>query len=210
MQKNPEFKVPEFPANETITEVFGKSIRLLRKEKEISQDKLGEIIGVSQPTIASWENNVKEASCPYIYKIAKTFGVTTDFLFGSTQKYPDKLFQDTGLTVEAIQTLTDIQQYAPIDAIKQTASAIIASPHFVDLVYAYLILCSLCETIEEDMKDSTKTVDDLQGYIKLLKLGKYDLVDHCFNILCDISSAEQLIDKAEKSIHDIMQRENNI
>ena len=183
-----------------ITKVFADQVIRLRKENHVTQDTLGKQIGASQPAVASWENNAKEASCTYALKIANVFNVTVDYLFGSTQKYPDKYFQETGLSEEAIDVLVSLNQSLPLFSDTGIVSRIIASPHFAELVFGFLLLVSLCNTIEEDMKNPSKTVDDLQGYIKLLKLGKYDLGDYCFNILCDISSTKSILDKLEKSV----------
>lgn len=61
---------------------FNKRLRELRLERGLNQRKLGSEIKVSQPTIVAWENNENEPKATYIYRLAKFFDVSADFLLG--------------------------------------------------------------------------------------------------------------------------------
>ena len=63
------------------------SIRLkeLRAEKHLSQRQLAEATGLRQPTIARWEMGLFEPSASDIIKLAKYFGVSTDYILGVTE-----------------------------------------------------------------------------------------------------------------------------
>ena len=63
-------------------EVFGKRLRMLRQEAKLSAKTLGELIGVSDAAIINWENNVNDIKGEYIIKLAKYFGVSSDYLLG--------------------------------------------------------------------------------------------------------------------------------
>ncbi|MBQ7351309.1 MAG: helix-turn-helix transcriptional regulator [Clostridia bacterium] len=63
-------------------EAFGNRLRMLRLEAKLSASKLGEIIGVSDASIINWENNVNDIKSEYLVKLAKFFGVSTDYLLG--------------------------------------------------------------------------------------------------------------------------------
>jgi len=62
--------------------IFGEKLRELRQEKSISQTNLAQIFNVRQSTIADWERGVTETDFETLVKIAKFFGVTTDYLLG--------------------------------------------------------------------------------------------------------------------------------
>ena len=62
---------------------FGKNLRVLRNEKNLSQTDLGNIFSVSRQTISSWESGQREPSIDTLVNIAKFFNVTTDYLLGT-------------------------------------------------------------------------------------------------------------------------------
>jgi len=61
---------------------IGKRIRELREEKELSQEKLGKAMGISQAGIARWESGVNTPDIYSVAMLAKFFNVTTDYLIG--------------------------------------------------------------------------------------------------------------------------------
>lgn len=64
--------------------VFAERLLELRKEKNISQAALAKSIGVSYAVVCYWETDRSEPTATNIVKIAKFFGVSTDFLLGTT------------------------------------------------------------------------------------------------------------------------------
>ena len=63
-------------------EIFGIRLRQLRLEANLSAKKLAQQIGVSDAAIINWENNVNDIKGEYLIKLAKFFGVSTDYLLG--------------------------------------------------------------------------------------------------------------------------------
>ena len=59
---------------------FGKTLKLLRLEKGISQRKLGEDLGVVNQTVSFWENGSREPDLDTLIKIAKYFNVSVNVL----------------------------------------------------------------------------------------------------------------------------------
>ena len=59
---------------------FGKTLKMLREEKNISQRQLGEDLGVVNQTVSFWETGSREPDLDMLISIAKYFDVTTDFL----------------------------------------------------------------------------------------------------------------------------------
>lgn len=56
-------------------------VEQLRKEKGMTQQELGGLIGVSRQTIISLENGKYNPSIGLAHKLAKTFGLTIEEVF---------------------------------------------------------------------------------------------------------------------------------
>lgn len=61
---------------------FSQRLFELRKSLNISQFELAKRVGVSQKAIDFWEKGINEPKASYIIELAKTFGVTSDYLLG--------------------------------------------------------------------------------------------------------------------------------
>ena len=64
--------------------MLGDRIREVRNAAHESQEKMGERIGYSQRAIASYENGDRQPRLEVLEKIADTYGVSMDYLFGRT------------------------------------------------------------------------------------------------------------------------------
>ena len=62
--------------------MFALKLKELRLEKEYSQSILAEKLGASKQNISDWETGKAETSFEMLIKIAKVFGVSTDYLLG--------------------------------------------------------------------------------------------------------------------------------
>lgn len=63
----------------------GMLIRQLRKEQGLSQEKLGEIVGVRQSQIANIETGVSEPSLTVAKTICQHFSISLDELFADAE-----------------------------------------------------------------------------------------------------------------------------
>ena len=61
---------------------IGNIIKYLRKEKDITQEELADILGVSYQSVSRWETGVCYPDMELIPVIAEFFGVTSDMLLG--------------------------------------------------------------------------------------------------------------------------------
>ena len=61
---------------------FGNRVRNLRKQLGISQEQLGERLGVTKSMVSSYETSMRMPSYAILVKIARIFHVTTDYLLG--------------------------------------------------------------------------------------------------------------------------------
>ena len=60
-------------------------LKQLRNEREISQQTLADIIGVSQQSVNKYENHSVEPDIKTLIAIARFFGVSADYLIGASQ-----------------------------------------------------------------------------------------------------------------------------
>ena len=63
-------------------ETFGIILRKLRKEYNLSQQKLSGYIDVTQQCISEWEKGNMEPTLSNLIKLADVFDVSIDFLAG--------------------------------------------------------------------------------------------------------------------------------
>ncbi len=61
---------------------FAERLKELRIEAGIGQNKLAEILELSNASISYWENCKQEPSASAIYKLSKFFKVPSDYLLG--------------------------------------------------------------------------------------------------------------------------------
>lgn len=62
--------------------LFHEKMKELRDDRGLSQTELAKALGVSQRSISSWETGFRQPDFDTLEKIAKYFGVTTDYLLG--------------------------------------------------------------------------------------------------------------------------------
>ncbi len=62
--------------------LIGEKIRVLRKNKNITQTQLAEALSVSSQSISKWENHLSSPDISILPVIARYFGITMDELFG--------------------------------------------------------------------------------------------------------------------------------
>lgn len=64
--------------------MFGKRLKLLRTNLNLTQTQLGENLNLSQRAISSYENNLRFPDEQTINLIADYFNVSVDYLLGRT------------------------------------------------------------------------------------------------------------------------------
>lgn len=74
---------------------FGENLRNLRKGRSMTQSELGGKIGLSKAVISKYETGLGYPSFDVLIRIARFFGVTTDYLLGVAGS---KSLDITGLT----------------------------------------------------------------------------------------------------------------
>ena len=62
--------------------MFGERLKQLRREKNLKQEDLANIIGISKSSVSHYETDKDEASDKVKLAIARYFNVSMDYLFG--------------------------------------------------------------------------------------------------------------------------------
>lgn len=65
---------------------FGKILKNLRQENDLTQEELAKKINTARSNIANYENDKNMPSIDILEKISKFFDVTIDYLLGKTDK----------------------------------------------------------------------------------------------------------------------------
>ena len=60
---------------------YGEMIYCLRKENSLTQEKLGEILGINGKSVSKWERGITIPSLKNIKKICFIFNITVDDFF---------------------------------------------------------------------------------------------------------------------------------
>lgn len=65
---------------------IGETIKSLRKERNITQEELADILGVSFQSVSRWECNMYYPDVELFPTVADFFGITVDKLLGINEK----------------------------------------------------------------------------------------------------------------------------
>ncbi len=87
---------------------ISKNIRALRLERNLSVSELSEKLGISRPTLHSWESGKSTPSVVYIGILAQFFGVSVDSICSSGLAPRIDL---TGLSYEDINAIREFADF---------------------------------------------------------------------------------------------------
>lgn len=65
--------------NELRLELLGQAVKMARKEQNLTQEQLGELVGVQKAQISKIENSVKNARFETIMKVFDALGAKVNF-----------------------------------------------------------------------------------------------------------------------------------
>lgn len=87
---------------------IGEKLQQLRKEKKLTQKQVAELLDISTSTLSGYEAEGKYPPYPTLMKLAKLYGVTTDYLIGlSTEKTIDVSDLDDD-EINALREMADL------------------------------------------------------------------------------------------------------
>lgn len=65
---------------------FSDILRMLRAKHKLTQQDIGDIVGMTGQAVSRWENNLTEPDNESLKKLAKYFNVSTDYLLGIEER----------------------------------------------------------------------------------------------------------------------------
>ena len=84
---------------------IGERIAKCRKEKNLSQEYIAELLEVSRQAVSKWENDQTEPDTSNLIKLARVFGVSVEYLANGEEKAPKVVYVEKNLPVfEIIRT----------------------------------------------------------------------------------------------------------
>lgn len=89
-------------------------LKLLREEKNLLQEDLGKIIGVSGRAIGNYENETRDMSTDILKKLSTFFNVTTDYLLGNSNERNSNVQYDPKAKVRSVPIVGRIRAGEPI------------------------------------------------------------------------------------------------
>lgn len=97
--------------------MLGKRLKTMREERQLTQKDLATILGMTPKAISFYELGERQPSNELLLKLAKYFGVTTDYLLGREREEPRKVNRIpvlgtvvAGIPIEAIQDIEDYEE----------------------------------------------------------------------------------------------------
>ena len=89
------------------------NLKKLRKERNLSQQELAEILGISQQSINKYENHDVQPDFHTLKKMAMFFNTSVDYLIGNDD-YFSATFNDASLSLSA-EEITLLAQFRNLD-----------------------------------------------------------------------------------------------
>ena len=83
---------------------FKDRLKMLRKEKKLTQVKLGEMLNYGYTAIANYESGRNQPSIPDLKKIASIFDVSLDYLLGVNDIRHPYMVDDESIDFNRFQT----------------------------------------------------------------------------------------------------------
>lgn len=98
--------------------VIGEKIKELRKSSKITQEQLGNAIGVSKMAVSYFEKGKKSPGRETLEKIADYFNVTTDYLLGRSED-PELNEEENKIVTEEGKNIMALIESLPEDERKK-------------------------------------------------------------------------------------------
>lgn len=173
---------------------LGNMILKLRLDYKLTQEELGEKIGVNRQTLSAYERGERSPNIEQLIVLSKEFGVSTDYLLGirETNEFDEVEFVEryTGLHPKSIEVLHEkqtkkLQLESELQTKKETAN--IERLTLLKLYFWYIdhllieniIDSKLLNTLYTDLNNMTQSFERVESKFKDLiqsDFSKYEIV----------------------------------
>lgn len=85
--------------------VFGKRLRKLRRDKDITMDDMAKDLSTTQATLSRYENGKRKPDVDFLEMLSDYFDVTTDYLLGKSDTKKQVVYQLTDNYISEVREL---------------------------------------------------------------------------------------------------------
>ena len=182
---------------------IGKTIRELRKARDLTQEELAENLGVSSQAVSKWENDLGMPDISMIVPLAHFFGVSTDCILGISKEIET---DQIGAIIEKATSEDSFEKEYQIlkDALRTYPGDIRL---LVEFLSCGVLLLSDGDTIEDDDRNTIYEECEKAGRLILKYCNDpaihFDAMGWIIRLYCemnDISKASSLADKLPENV----------
>lgn len=80
-------------------------LRQLRLDKQLRQEQVARLVGVSKGAISAYETDIRQPSYDILIRLANLYRVSVDYLLGRTE---DRTLDISGLTAREVAIITEL------------------------------------------------------------------------------------------------------
>jgi len=141
---------------------IGENIKRLRKAKGVTQEQIGEVLGISVTAVSKWERNETYPDITLLFPLAHYFGVTLDELMG---------YDEARVQAEIAETL---EYYRSLWLTESEKAREVIGKAYKDYPNDYLVMHYYMWNLAGDMADNDK---------EMLLAHKEEFLNICDRIL---------------------------
>lgn len=95
-------------SEEEIVRAFGERLKISRLKKGMTQESLGNALGIDKSRISDYENGNRRCSITTAYRLAKTIGVSFDYLFEGKEENEMKKYSKCSDQEKLVRVLASL------------------------------------------------------------------------------------------------------
>ena len=166
---------------------IGKNIRKLRKERNLTQEELAELLGITSQAVSKWENETGMPDISQLVPLASVFGVSADMLLGIEGRTEEAEVQAIIDELHGKNKRLEIDDY---ENYKQGMEALAQYPNNFQLLYycfvkgSFLLVSSWRTKLSEEEQEKI--------YRECIRQSEV-IFAHCRNIGTVINTKRELI-----------------
>lgn len=193
-----------------MSQSIGKTIRKLRKERNLTQEELAELLNITSQAVSKWENETGMPDISQIIPLASVFGVSTDLLFGisgaNEQSDVERIIEDLHIKNKNLE-IDDYEEY------KQRCEALKLYPNNFTLLYS--CFAKGCFLLRTDWQDKLSKDEQELIYNECIRQSNV-IFSYCPNPDIVINTKRELVElmlskkEHEKAMKLINELPNNV
>lgn len=167
---------------------IGKTIRKLRKERNLTQEELAELLNITSQAISKWENETGMPDISQIIPLARVLGVSTDILFGisgiNEENEVERIIYELHLQNKNLE-IDDLERY------RQLTEALKQYPNNFSLLYNCFV--NGCFILQGDCREKLSEEEQRSIYNECIRQSDV-IISYCPNTDIVINTKRELIE----------------